>query len=294
MRKNLIGRLLIAATALTPLVPGLAQAQSDTVVLVKNDRDRGRSDWGRGDRGGNGGEHSRGDRGGNGGGGDFRGRGVDTAPRADRAPQPQPRGPEVRQREWQGGGMQEAPRAPDVRQREWNGGDRQGGLSERTRDRTDDRRYDDRRDDRRGDDRRYDDGRRDGWRDGDRRGDRRYDNDRRDDRRYDDNHRDNRGWNNRWRSDRRYDWQDHRQRYGNTYRLSRYYSPYRGHHYTRFSIGFNLWPNFYGSQYWINDPWAYRLPEAYGPYRWVRYYDDVLLVDVRSGRVVDVIYDFFW
>jgi hypothetical protein len=36
------------------------------------------------------------------------------------------------------------------------------------------------------------------------------------------------------------------------------------------------------------------LPAAYGSYRWVRYYDDVLLVDVRNGRVVDVIRDFFW
>jgi hypothetical protein len=51
---------------------------------------------------------------------------------------------------------------------------------------------------------------------------------------------------------------------------------------------------FYGSNYWINDPWQYRLPPVYGPYRWVRYYDDVLLVDVYSGEVVDVIYDFFW
>ena len=51
---------------------------------------------------------------------------------------------------------------------------------------------------------------------------------------------------------------------------------------------------FFGSRYWINDPWRYRLPEVYGPYRWVRYYDDVLLVDIYSGEVVDVIYDFFW
>ncbi|WP_342449817.1 RcnB family protein [Sphingomonas jejuensis] len=36
------------------------------------------------------------------------------------------------------------------------------------------------------------------------------------------------------------------------------------------------------------------MPPAYGSYRWVRYYDDALLVDVRSGYVVDVIYDFFW
>jgi hypothetical protein len=26
----------------------------------------------------------------------------------------------------------------------------------------------------------------------------------------------------------------------------------------------------------------------------VRYYDDVLLIDVRNGYVVDVIHDFFW
>ncbi|WP_281363134.1 RcnB family protein [Parasphingopyxis algicola] len=51
---------------------------------------------------------------------------------------------------------------------------------------------------------------------------------------------------------------------------------------------------FFGSRYLINDPWQYRLPAAYGPYRWIRYYDDVLLVDVRNGYVVDVIHDFFW
>ena len=51
---------------------------------------------------------------------------------------------------------------------------------------------------------------------------------------------------------------------------------------------------FFGSRYQINDPWRYRLPAVYGPYRWVRYYDDVLLVDIYSGEVVDVIYDFFW
>ena len=38
----------------------------------------------------------------------------------------------------------------------------------------------------------------------------------------------------------------------------------------------------------------YGLPPAYGPYRWVRYFDDVMLVDVRSGIVADILYDFFW
>lgn len=101
-------------------------------------------------------------------------------------------------------------------------------------------------------------------------------------------------WSRDWRSDRRYNWRDYRQSYGQHYRLGSYYSPYRNHRYTRFSIGFNLWPLFYSERYWINDPWSYRLPEVYAGYRWVRYYDDVLLVDTYSGEVVDVIYNFFW
>jgi hypothetical protein len=36
------------------------------------------------------------------------------------------------------------------------------------------------------------------------------------------------------------------------------------------------------------------LPPAYGPYRWVRYYNDALLVDIYTGRVVDTVYDIFW
>jgi Ni/Co efflux regulator RcnB len=60
------------------------------------------------------------------------------------------------------------------------------------------------------------------------------------------------------------------------------------------SIGFSLMPLFYSDRYWISDPWTYRLPSAYGNYRWVRYYNDALLVDIYSGDVVDVMYDFFW
>jgi Nickel/cobalt transporter regulator len=127
--------------------------------------------------------------------------------------------------------------------------------------------------------------------------DRRYDrnNDNRLDRRWDRNN-DNRvdRWSHNWRNDRRYDWRGHRDRYRSYYSPGRYYSPYRGRSYSRINIGFYLGSGYYGSRYWINDPWAYRLPAAYGPYRWVRYYDDVLLIDIRNGRVVDVINNFFW
>ena len=102
------------------------------------------------------------------------------------------------------------------------------------------------------------------------------------------------GWDRSWRHDRRYDWYGHRARYGDIYRLGRYYSPYRDWRYRRLDIGFSLWPLFYTERYWINDPWQYRLPDVWGPYRWVRYYDDALLVDLRTGQVVDVIHGVFW
>lgn len=101
-------------------------------------------------------------------------------------------------------------------------------------------------------------------------------------------------WSRDWRRDNRYDWRGYRSSNRHVYRLSPYYAPYRNYSYRRLSPGFHLEALFFGSRYWINDPWYYRLPPADGPYRWVRYYDDALLVDIYSGEVVDVIYDFFW
>ena len=100
-------------------------------------------------------------------------------------------------------------------------------------------------------------------------------------------------WSGDWRRDYRYDWRRYRDRNRTLFRLGSYYDPY-GWGYRRFSIGLNLWPSYYGSNYWMNDPWQYRLPPAYGPYRWVRYFDDALLVNIYTGQVVDVLYNFFW
>jgi Nickel/cobalt transporter regulator len=105
---------------------------------------------------------------------------------------------------------------------------------------------------------------------------------------------DSRRWDNGWRNDRRYDYRSHRQRYGDNYRIGRYHAPDRYSRYRRFNIGLYLGHSYYNDHYWINDPWQYRLPDVWGSYRWVRYYDDVILIDVRNGYVVDVIYDFFW
>lgn len=172
--------------------------------------------------------------------------------------------------------QQNAQRAP------WNGGDQRGNWN-----RDNDRRVDGQRNWSGGDNR---------WRGNDSRLDTRSRIDNRS--RFDGNRNwsgnDSRRWNNNWRRDNRYDWFSYRNANRNLFRGDRYYSPYRNWNYRRLSIGFMLQPLFYSSTYWIDDPWQYRLPDAYGPYRWVRYYDDALLVDIYTGEVVDVINDFFW
>ena len=102
-------------------------------------------------------------------------------------------------------------------------------------------------------------------------------------------------WSRDWRRDRRYDWSGYRSRNRNIFHLPRYYAPYGWDYgYRRFGIGFTLSSILYGQNYWIDDPYYYQLPPAYGPYRWVRYYNDALLVDIYTGEVVDTVYDIFW
>jgi len=103
------------------------------------------------------------------------------------------------------------------------------------------------------------------------------------------------GWNRGWRGDNRYDWNGYRAQNRNAFRLPRYYAPYGWNNgYRRFSIGAQLSSVLFQQNYWIDDPWSYRLPEADGPYRWVRYYNDALLVDLETGEVVDAIEGIFW
>lgn len=102
-----------------------------------------------------------------------------------------------------------------------------------------------------------------------------------------------RGWDQRWRSDDRYDWRGYRAGHRDHFEVPGYYAP-GGYGYRRYEPGYRIGPAFYDRRYWILDPSAYRLPPAYGPYRWVRYFDDVLLIDLRSGLVVDEVPGFFY
>ena len=100
-------------------------------------------------------------------------------------------------------------------------------------------------------------------------------------------------WSTHWRRDGRYDWTRWRDRHRSRFHLGFYYDPF-GWGYRPYSVGWRLWPSYYSSRYWLNDPYFYRLPDAPAGYRWIRYYDDAILVDTWDGHVVDVIYNFFW
>ena len=100
-------------------------------------------------------------------------------------------------------------------------------------------------------------------------------------------------WNTNWRNNNHYNWHNYRNHHRSHFHLGFYFDPY-GWGYQPFSIGWRLWPSYYSSNYWINDPWSYRLPYAPPGYIWVRYWNDALLVDSWTGTVIDVLPGFFW
>jgi Ni/Co efflux regulator RcnB len=94
------------------------------------------------------------------------------------------------------------------------------------------------------------------------------------------------------RRDRRDVRQDRRQVRRNR---SAYVAPYRNWNYRRVNVGFQLRPVFYSPRYYVSDYGAYRLQAPHHRWqRWIRYGDDLLLVNVRTGRVLQVIHYNGW
>lgn len=89
----------------------------------------------------------------------------------------------------------------------------------------------------------------------------------------------------------RNDWRDWRGRNRALYARGNWRAPFR---YNQWRPGARIAPTYYGRRYWINDPYRYHLPPAGRYQRWVRHYDDVVLIDQRRGVVVDVIRGFWW
>ena len=94
------------------------------------------------------------------------------------------------------------------------------------------------------------------------------------------------------RADRRDLRQDRRTVHRNR---SAYVAPVRNWSYRRVSVGYRLQPSFYGSRYYVSDYGAYNLQPPHGRWlRWIRYGDDLLLVNIRTGRVLNVVHYRGW
>lgn len=94
--------------------------------------------------------------------------------------------------------------------------------------------------------------------------------------------RDRRWGRNDWR-----DWRDHNR---GIFAQGNWRAPFR---YYAFRPGVRIASGYYGSRFFIADPWRYRLPPAARNQRWVRHYNDVILVDTGRSVVVDVIRSFY-
>ena len=95
------------------------------------------------------------------------------------------------------------------------------------------------------------------------------------------------------RREYREDWREYRREHRDAYRRPAYRGP-RGYRYHRIEAGRRLPPAYFRERYVIADPYRYRLPRPHMNQRWIRYGNDVLLVNMRSGQVNSVYHDFFW
>lgn len=95
------------------------------------------------------------------------------------------------------------------------------------------------------------------------------------------------------RRELREDWRDYRRSHRDAYRRPAYVGP-RGYAYRPVNVGYRFQPEYYGNRYWVNNYSAYRLPAPARGARWVRYGNDVALVNMRTGRVIQVYNQFFW
>lgn len=87
-----------------------------------------------------------------------------------------------------------------------------------------------------------------------------------------------------YRQDRRFAW-----RYGRP--APRFSAPFR---YQRFGIGSSIGARYWGPSYRVSNVASYRLPQPRRHQAYVRHYDDLLLVNTRTGRVIRVYNRFYW
>ncbi|MGF7155952.1 RcnB family protein [Novosphingobium gossypii] len=95
------------------------------------------------------------------------------------------------------------------------------------------------------------------------------------------------------RRELREDWRDYRRSNRQAFHRPAYVGP-RGYAYRPVAVGHRFDRAYYGDRYVVRDYARYRLPAPRAGHRWIRYNNDVVMVNPRSGRVVQVYNGFFW
>ena len=74
-----------------------------------------------------------------------------------------------------------------------------------------------------------------------------------------------------------------------------YVAPYRNWNYRRVNVGYQLQSAFFGPRYYVSDYNAFGLPYPGRNKQWIRYGNDLLLVNIRTGRVLQVLPNrYYW
>ncbi len=89
----------------------------------------------------------------------------------------------------------------------------------------------------------------------------------------------------------RQDWRSYKQSNRNAFRGNRFQAPFR---YRTFNSGVSIGASYYSPRYRMTNYANYRLPQPGRYQTYVRHYNDVLLVNTRTGRVVQAYRGFYW
>ena len=93
------------------------------------------------------------------------------------------------------------------------------------------------------------------------------------------------------KQERREDWRDYRQSNRQVFRGTRFNAPFR---YRTFDTGVSIGQSYYAPRYRVSNYSNYRLPQPGRYQTYVRHYNDVLLVNTRTGRVIRAYRGFYW
>ena len=89
----------------------------------------------------------------------------------------------------------------------------------------------------------------------------------------------------------RQDWRGYKQNNRQAFRGTRFNAPFR---YRTFNNGVSINSSYYAPRYRVSNYSNYRLPQPGRYQTYVRHYNDVLLVNTRTGRVVQAYRGFYW